>query len=202
MWVRCAGPPGRKVVLFEYDRSRSAAVPARLLDGFGGALLTDGYEAYDAALKPHPAIVHAGCWAHARRKFDEAKKAAANNGIERGRAAEMLRLIALLYPIERALKNKDADDAERLATRQQRAAPVIESIHQWLNTHRSQALPQSLLGKAIAYTQNQWRKLTVFLEHGHIPLDNNRAENAIRSSVVGRKNWLFCDTVAGANASA
>lgn len=142
------------------------------------------------------------CWAHARRKFDEAKKAAANNGIERDRAGEMLRLIAQQYTIERALKDKDADDAERLAARQQCLAPVIENIHQWLNTHRSQVLPQSLLGKAIAYTQNQWCKLTVFLEHDHIPLDNNRAENAIRPFVIGRKNWLFCDTVAGANASA
>lgn len=202
MWVRCAGPPGNRIILFEYDKSRSSTVPARLLDGFQGALLTDGYEAYEAALKTHPVLIHAGCWAHVRRKFDEAKKAATNNGIERGRADELLLLIRELYAIERALKDKDADDAERLATRQQCAAPIIESIKLWLTTHQSTVLPQSLLGKAIAYTQNQWRKLTVFLQHGHIPLDNNRAENAIRPFVIGRKNWLFCDTVAGANASA
>lgn len=202
MWVRCAGPPGRKIVLFEYDPSRSAAVPARLLDGYASAILTDGYDAYTAALKPHPAIVHAGCWAHARRKFDEAKKAAVNNGIDRARADEMLTLIRELYAIERALNDQHADDAQRLARRQQRAAPIIANIQQWLDTHQAHTLPQSLLGKAMSYTQNQWNKLIAFLHHAHIPLDNNRAENAIRPFVIGRKNWLFCDTIAGATASA
>jgi transposase len=202
MWVRCAGPPGRRVVLFEYDKSRSSAVPKRLLDGFTGAVLADGYEAYAAALKNAPTIVHAGCWAHARRKFDEAKKAAHQSGIERAHADDMIKLIGQLYAIERTLKDQQADAAERLSVRTQRAAPIIEGMKQWLITHQSVVLPQSLLGKAIAYTLNQWNKLTVFLEHSHIPLDNNRAENAIRPFVVGRKNWLFCDTVAGANASA
>ncbi len=202
MWVRCAGPPGRRVVLFEYDKSRSSAVPKRLLDGCTGAVLTDGYEAYTAALKLNPAIVHAGCWAHARRKFDEAKKAAHQGGIERSRADEILKLIGQLYAIERTLKDHEADDAECLRVRSERSVLIVIHIKQWLDAHLAHVLPQSLLGKAIAYTHNQWSKLTVFLEHGHIPLDNNRAENAIRPFVVGRKNWLFCDTVAGANASA
>lgn len=200
MWVRCAGPPGKRIVLFEYDPSRSKAVPERLLHEYRGAILTDGYEAYDAVVKDRAPLIHAGCWAHVRRKFDEAKKAAVN--VERNRADDMLMLIRELYAIERMLKEQDADEVERLTVRQQQSTPLIEKIKQRIETQRPHILPQSLLGKALTYTLNQWPKLIVFLQHTHIPLDNNRAENAIRPFVIGRKNWLFCDTIAGARASA
>lgn len=114
----------------------------------------------------------------------------------------MLALIRRLYAIERALNEQQAGDAQRLATRALKSAPIIDQIKQWLDTQRPHVLSQSLLGKALTYLHNQWPKLTVFLQHGHIPLDNNRAENAIRPFVIGRKNWLFCDTQAGAQASA
>jgi hypothetical protein len=74
MWVRAAGPPGRRIVLFDYDPSRGGAVPKRLLEGFRGILLTDGYGPYEAVAKSQQ-LVHAGCFAHVRRKFDEARKA-------------------------------------------------------------------------------------------------------------------------------
>lgn len=207
MCVRCAGPPGKRIVLFEYDKSRSNAVPARLLDDYGtekhpGAILTDGYEAYATVVKDRTHLIHAGCWAHVRRKFDEAKKAGTNAAIERVRADEVLTLIRELYAIERTLKETDADDVERLTVRQRSSAPIIEQIKHWIDTQRLTVLPKSLLGKALTYTLNQWPKLIVFLQHAHIPLDNNRAENAIRPFVIGRKNWLFCDTIAGARASA
>jgi len=201
MWVRCAGPPGQRIVLFDYDASRSSAVPKRLLSDYHGAILTDGYEGYGAVAREQT-LLHAGCWAHVRRKFDEARKAASKADIERHRSDELLTLIRELYAVERMLKDQNATDAERLIARTSQSTSIIERIRQWIDTQRPQIVPQSLLGKAISYTHNQWPKLVVFLQHGHIALDNNRAENAIRPFVIGRKNWLFCDTQAGAQASA
>jgi transposase len=201
MWVRCAGPPGQRMVLFDYDASRSSAVPKRLLADYHGTILTDGYEGYGAVAREQT-LLHAGCWAHVRRKFDEARKVASHADIERNRSEEILALIRELYAIERTLKEQDATDADRLTARQHQSAPIIERIREWIDTHHPQIVPQSLLGKALSYTLNQWPKLIVFLSQGHVALDNNRAENAIRPFVIGRKNWLFCDTVAGAQASA
>jgi transposase len=201
LWVRCAGPPGKRIVLFDYDPSRSSAVIKRLLPDYHGAIVTDGYGGYDVIAREQT-LLHAGCWMHVRRKYDEARKGAVDAQIERNRADEMLALIRSLYAIERQLKERNAEDAERLIVRQQRSKPMVENIKQWIESQITQVLPQSLLGKALSYTLNQWPKLIVFLERGDIPLDNNRAENVIRPFVIGRKNWLFCDTQAGAHASA
>jgi hypothetical protein len=92
--------------------------------------------------------------------------------------------------------------AERVAVRQQHAAPVIEQFYAWLEALAPAVLPESRLGKAVQYALSQWPKLTVFLRDGEVPLDNNRCENAIRPFVIGRKGWLFSDTVTGATASA
>ena len=201
MWVRAAGPPGRRILLFDYDPSRGGAVPLRLLQGFSGILLTDGYEAYAnsaAQLK----LVHAGCLAHARRRFEDARKASVNSADSHARVA--LDFIRELYLIERALwdKDKPCTPADRLRVRAERSAPVVERFHAWLEALAPQVLPRSLLGQAVHYTLGQWPKLTVFLKHGEVPLDNNRCENAIRPFVIGRKGWLFSDTIPGALASA
>lgn len=115
-----------------------------------------------------------------------------------------LELIRELYLIERALWDRDQPIApeHRLRVRAELSVPIVGKFHTWLEALAPQVLPQSLLGKAIYYTLGQWRKLVVFLEHGEVPLDNNRCENAIRPFVVGRKGWLFSDTVKGAIASA
>jgi transposase len=86
--------------------------------------------------------------------------------------------------------------------RAQLSRPVLERFHAWLTALAPQVLPESQLGKAVTYTLNQWRKLSVFLSRGEVPLDNNRCENAIRPFVLGRKSWLFANTVKGAKASA
>jgi transposase len=201
MWVRCAGPPGRRIVLFDYDPSRAGAVPKRLLDGFAGILLTDGYEAYSAVAQARQ-LTHAGCWTHVRRKFDEARKAQA---CERdGHARTALAFIGELYANERTLNERvpAATPEERVRMRQQFSSAVIERFHAWALDLAPRVLPESLLGKAVHYALNQWAKLTVFLNQAELPLDNNRAENAIRPFVIGRKGWLFADTVAGAKASA
>lgn len=200
MWVRAAGPPGQRIVLFDYDPSRAGAVPLRLLQDYQGILLTDGYEAY-ANVAQAKGIVHAGCWAHARRKFDEARKASDNAG---SHAKVALDRIRQLYLIERAMNQSKTPvtPAQRLQQRTERSAPVTQQLHAWLAALAPQVLPQSPLGKAVHYTLGQWPKLTAFLEHSIIPLDNNRCENAIRPFVIGRKGWMFSDTVKGAVASA
>jgi len=201
MWVRCAGPPGRRMVLFDYDASRGGAVPRGLLADYRGILLTDGYEAY-AVVARQMGLTHAGCWAHARRKFEEARKGQPDSTASH--AKEALARIGALYAIERPLweRDKPISPEQRLRVRGELTAPLIGQLHQWLMQLAPQVLPQSPLGKAVHYTLGQWDKLTVFLEHGEVPLDNNRCENAIRPFVIGRKGWLFSDTVPGAKASA
>lgn len=203
IWVRASGPPGRRIVLFNYDASRAGAVPRRLLDGYRGILVTDGYEAYDAAARTLN-LTHAGCFAHARRKFEEARKAQSSANSTDSHSKIALNFIRELYLIERALWDKDqpitAD--HRVRVRAELSAPIIERFHAWLMALEPKVVPKSLLGKAVHYTLGQWPKLTTFLTHGDVPLDNNRCENAIRPFVVGRKGWLFSDTVKGAIASA
>jgi transposase len=202
IWVRASGPPGRRIVLFDYDASRAGAVPKRLLDGYQGILLTDGYEVYEATAQALT-LTHAGCFAHVRRKFDEARKAQASNAAD-SQAKVALEFIRELYLVEKALWDKDQplSPEHRVRVRTQLSAPIMAKFHAWLEALAPQVLPQSLLGKAVHYTLGQWPKLTTFLTHGEVPLDNNRCENAIRPFVVGRKGWLFSDTVKGAVASA
>jgi transposase len=199
MWVRAAGPPGRRIILFDYDASRAGAVPLRLLHGYRGILLTDGYEAY-GKVAATLGLVHAGCMAHARRKFEEARKASGADG----QARLALEFIRELYRIERSLADREParEPAERLCIRTERSASIMAQFHAWLEALAPKVLPQSLLGRAMYYTLGQWPKLTVFLTHADVPLDNNRCENAIRPFVIGRKGWLFSDTVPGALASA
>ncbi len=138
---------------------------------------------------------------HARRKFDEAHKAQAA-GTESSHAKVALAFISELYRIERAQTDRTAAPEERLRARADLSRPALERFRVWLDALAPQVLPESRLGRAVHYTLNQWSKLSVFIDHSEVPLDNNRAENAIRPFVVGRKEWLFADTIAGAKASA
>ena len=199
MWVRAAGPPGRKIILFDYDASRAGSVPTRLLQGYQGILLTDGYEPY-AKVAQSLNLRHAGCLAHARRRFDEAHKAQPTDTA--GHAKIARDFIGELYRIERTMSDHHPliTAAERVRIRQQLSVPVVERFHAWLEALAPHVLPQSLLGRAVYYTLGQWPKLTLFLNEGDVPLDNNRCENAIRPFAVGRRSWLFCNTLAGAQA--
>jgi hypothetical protein len=206
LWVLRGGDPEHPLIYYEYDPSRSAEVPKRLLRDFQGFLQTDGYEGY-TALGQEPGIVHVGCWAHARRKFDEAlrgqgktKKKGAKRTAKESRARQALSQIQALYRIERDLT--EATPEARHAARQERTKPLLEKLRSWLDESIDKVPPQSLTGKAMYYLDKQWPKLVRVLDDGRLPLDTNRVENAIRPFVVGRKNWLFADTVAGARASA
>ena len=197
MWVGVGGPPGKPVVIYDYDPSRSGAVPARLLQGYQGYLMTDGYEGYNKLVSAG-GIIHLVCWAHVRRKFVEATRVQPKG--KKGLADEAVSLIGRLYGIER--KYKDATDDERYLARQSASMPVLAELRAWLEKALPAVVPKSALGMALSYMQSYWDKLVRYTEAGDLPIDNNRCENAIRPFVIGRKAWLFSDTPAGANASA
>jgi transposase len=197
MWVQTGRPPQRPVVIYDYDPSRSGEVPARLLQGYRGYLMTDGYEGYGAIAKA-AGIEHLACMAHARRHFVDAARVQPKG--KRGRADQAIELIGKLYRIERELKQASIE--ERLVARQSRSLGALADLRAWLDKTLPAVAPQTALGKALAYLHKYWDRLIRYTERGDLPIDNNRAENAIRPFVVGRKAWLFSDTQAGARASA
>lgn len=197
MWVQAGGPPGKPVVIYDYDPSRSGAVPTRLLSGYRGYLMTDGYDGYNALARTE-GIEHLVCWAHVRRKFVEATRVQVKG--KKGRADEAVALIGRLYSIERDCK--ETNDAERFLARQKFSMPVLAELREWLDKTRPAVVPGSALGRALSYMHDYWEKLIRYVERGDLPIDNNRVENAIRPFVIGRKAWLFSDTPAGAHASA
>lgn len=200
MWVQRGGPPGKSVILFDYDPSRSGAVPLRLLDSFSGFIQCDGYEGY-GGLGKREDIVLVGCWAHARRKFDEAIKAQGKKGkAKAGRATKGLAFIQKLYRIEKPAR--EVSPQERLRFRQEQSVPLLEEIRAWLDKSLPEVPPQSAVGKALNYLHAQWPKLVRYVDDGRLNIDNNAAERTIRPFVIGRKNWLFSDTARGADASA
>ncbi|HFL7943444.1 TPA: IS66 family transposase, partial [Pseudomonas putida] len=197
MWVQASGPPDRQVVLFDYTTSRAQEVPLRLLEGYRGYVMTDDYAGYNA-LALQPGIERLACMVHARRKFVDAQKVQPKG--KTGRADVALAMINKLYGIERDLK--EVSDEQRFIGRQERSLPILGQLKSWLDKTYSQVTPQSVLGKAVHYLANNWSRLERYVEAGHLPIDNNLAERAIKPFVIGRKAWLFSDTVNGASASA
>ena len=200
MWVRRGGPPDKPVILFNYDPSRSGKVAWRLTEDFKGYLQSDGFSGYDTVGR-REGVVHVGCLAHARRKFDEALKAQ-RAGDRGGLAAEGLTLIQRIYRIEKAAREAALTPEQRKQLRDERARPVWDELRRWLDAKRGHVPPQMLIGKAMTYLDNQWPQLIRVLNDGRLEVDNNRCENALRPFVLGRKAWLFSDTPAGAEASA
>jgi transposase len=198
LWVQRGGPPAHPIVLYHYDPGRGAEVARRLLEGFSGYLQTDGYAGYHAAVAAH-GLTPVGCMAHARRKFMEAVKAQGRNK-KRGKAHRGLTLIQKLYRIEKQARQLSPED--RHEQRQRQAKPILDEIRAWLDQVLPQVPPTSATGKALHYLHNEWRKLIRYLDDGRLQIDNNAAENAIRPFVLGRKNWLFSDSVHGVKASA
>ena len=197
MWVTVSGGTDPPVVCYTYNASRSGDVPGRILEAFTGVLVTDGYAGYNAVGRGNQAV-HAGCMAHVRRKFDEALKV---QGKQRtGRAQMALSKIRKLYAIEARIKDYAPDDRRKV--RQTEARPVMDELRIWLDQCIQDVAPKTALGKALMYMHREWKRLLPYLDDGHIPIDNNRCENAIRPFVIGRKAWLFSKSIRGANASA
>jgi len=184
LWV-CASPNGD--VLFHWETSRAASCLGNVLPvDFTGTLQCDGYAAYPAFARQQPQPIQlAGCWAHVRRKFHEAREQSPKV------SGWILHQIQLLYAVEAALREKKSGPKLRAAKRASQSRPVVERLRSALVRHKPRHLPKSLLGQAIDYAIGQWPTLTVYLADGRVEIDNNRVENAIRPTAVGKKNWLF-----------
>jgi len=172
-------------------------VASDLLLGYQGCLQTDDYGGYNAVTAGNR-ITQLGCWAHARRKFVDAQKVTSNPS-KANKADMAIAMIAKLYTVERRIAGLTID--ERMSARQQDAAPVLKTICAWLDKTLHTTLPKDALGRALAYLDRNWRKLTVYIEDSRLSIDNNPAENAIHPFVIGRKNGLFSASVDGAKAS-
>jgi transposase len=197
MWVMRGGPPATPVILFRYHPRRSASIPLQYLSQYEGYLQTDGYEGY-GEVGSLPGIMHVGCWAHARRKFDEAAKASKTVGS----AHEALGRIATLYRIERELRAQQLPGEQFVQRRKEQVLPILQDFKYWLDAKTLQVPPSVLLGKAVHYALKEWEKLLRYLESPYLTPDTNSVENAIRPFVTGRKNWLFSGSPRGAHASA
>lgn len=188
LWV-CHNPV-RNVSFFEWHTGRAATCLESIVpEDFSGIIQCDGYGVYDSfARSPGRAgnIELAGCLAHARRKFFEAKA-------EGEDPQWVLAQIQELYQIEAVLREARAGPQAVMDARQQHSALVMERIHHRLAQLQScrKHRPQTLMGDALSYALNQWDKLCVFLKDGRVQVDNNLVENAIRPSAVGKRNWLF-----------
>lgn len=184
LWT-CSDPHGD--VVFHWETSRAATCMEKIVPAsFTGIIQCDGYEAYDCFARQRAGrIVLAGCMAHVRRKFYEAREQAPKV------AGWILRHIQHLYALERDLRDARAGPSSRQAQRMAKSQPVLERLRRALVRLSGRYLPQSAMGKAIGYALGQWSSLLVFLEDGRIEIDNNRVENAIRPTAVGKKNWLF-----------
>ena len=189
MWVYCGGEE-KKYVLFEYQPTRNGDHAKRFLGEYGGVLVTDGYAGYNKLTN----VTHACCWAHVRRKFAEALPPDSEAAKE-SKAAKALTYIDGLFAAER-----DISDVGSIAKiRKETSRKLVDDFYDYLGSFTANG---AALQKAVGYAVSLKKRLTAFLDDPNIPLSNNRAENAIRPFVVGRKNWLFSDTVRGAESSA
>jgi transposase len=185
LWTACR--PGEDV-FYRWETSRAATcLDALLGSAFSGILQCDGYNAYPAYASRRTGIRLAGCWAHLRRKFHEARESTPKP------AAWILRQLQHLYRIECELREQRAGPALRQAARSGQSQPIVERVRKALLLLKSSRrhLPQSLFGQAIDYALGQWENLTVYLSDGRVEIDNNLVENAIRPTAIGKKNWLF-----------
>ena len=200
MWVYCSGrdspdpeSPIPNIVLYDFHNSRAAACVVDYLGGYQGYLHVDGYRAYG---KTDATLV--GCWAHARRKFIDAKKLQGKH--KAGKADVALSFIQQLYGVESRIKDKSID--EKYTIRQTVSLPILNKLAIWLEQIQPYLVGNSTLIDAVNYLANQWHKLIRYIDDGRLSIDNNRAERAVKPFVIGRKNWLFSQTTNGAHASA
>lgn len=174
----------RKLALFDYQPGRGALYPQAMLYKFKGYLQTDGYDAYEAFDKVE-GITTLGCWAHARRKFYEAKD------YDNSNAEKILEKIQLLYQVEAHCRDENYSPEQIKHYRAEHAVPILADLQILLKDLLIKSLPSGPLGKAISYTLKRWKKLCTYTNDGILQIDNNLVENSIRPVALGRKNYLF-----------
>mgnify|MGYP004702772331 CR=1 FL=1 len=175
-----------KLVFFHYDNgSRAKKVVVELLRDFKGAVQSDGYGAYHI-YENKKGVLLLGCWAHARRKFEEARQE------DKSGAEYALGQISLLYKVETMADDQNLDDQQRAELRRRLAYPILQAFEKWIESYYPKALPTGRMGRALKYTYSIYRRLVRYHLDGKYKLDNNLIENSIRGMAVGRKNYLFC----------
>ena len=203
LWVY-AGDSDNPYIVYDYTPSRSRDGPAAWLKGFSGFLQADAFGGYDCIYAGQK-VTEVACWAHARRKFFEAKET------DPPRCASLLAMIGQLYGVEKSAK-QTADGheharpqdlhARRLQLRQQQSLAILAKIKTTLDAYSAAVLPKSALAAAINYTQKLWPALCVYAGDGRLSIDNNISERALRRVAIGRKNWLFAGSDAGGKTAA
>jgi len=196
------GDADRPYTVFDYTPTRSREGPENFLESFRGTkeepryLQCDAFPGYNGLFANGRHVLEVACWAHARRKFHDAKTSGPV------RANEALWRIGKLYDIEREAKERELGAEERQALRQEKAAPLLEDFKEWLVALQRDALPKSPLGQAAAYALSNWAALARYTTDGRLAIDNNPAEHAVRAIALGRKNWLFLGSDNGGRAAA
>jgi transposase len=212
--VRAGGPPGRRIILYDYIASRTRAALKQLLIGadgpYRGKLISDGLERYDE-IAAELNLLHFGCLQHCRSMFFKARKVSQLPSSRTLANVAIETYIRQVYQVEseiRALQDAHHQRGETLPEeivlqlREQKSKPVLEQFKTWVDELLPGTPPNSALGKALAYTTRQWSKLTRHLQHAEIPVDNNYIERQIKHYATGRKSWLFSYDAVGAQASA
>lgn len=194
MWVYCNGKMSdHSIIIFDYRQTRGGVHAAEFLNGFEGFLVCDGYDGYNAVI----GTKRCGCWTHTRRHFAESlpkDKSAYSTSV----AAKAVSFCDSIYREEEKLTG--VTETERYEQRLVKVKPLLDAFFSWLEEQNVSG--KGKLAKAVNYALNERKYLYTFLENGNVPIDNNRAENAIRPFAVGRKNWLFNNTERGAKCSA
>ncbi len=197
MWVRSTPAAKEKIILFDYDPSRSATVAEKLFADYTGFLQVDGFASYNI-LEKNGNITRIGCAMHARRKFFEAHKDGAKSG--KSLAEVGLGFFKKLYDIEEEIREKDFD--QRKIIRDQKSHPVWLELKKWVIENKDKVPPTSKIGQAFTYLINEYDHLIGYLQSGMLEMDNGFTERAIKNFAIGRNNWLFSSSEAGADASA
>ncbi len=179
--------------VFDFTLSRGRDGPKYFLQDYNQVLLADAYGGYDGVVAGN-AIVRAGCWAHQRRKFVDAEKAAPQI------AQEAIALVRALYAVEKQGRNANVE--ERLGLRQEQSAPVLAELHEKLFDWKEQLFPKHPMAEAVNYALGHWEELNVFLSDGAVEIDNNVSEREMKRVVLNRKNSLFVGNVRGGRTAA
>lgn len=207
MWVHRSGEfyTERPVVIYEYQKGRNHELPLAFYQNYEGILVTDGLSQYHLIEKKLSGLTNANCWAHARRDYADAIKIADKSNpdaVRRSVAYQALSRISQIYKLEGALKDLSAE--ERLRERQNTIKPLVEEYFAWVKVQLENTAvpPKGKTAEGLKYSINQEKYLKVFLTDGNVPIDNSASERAIRTFCIGKKNWMFHDSIMGAQASA
>lgn len=202
MWVYRSGHlyTDKQIVLYDYHKTRNSSHPREFLSNYSGICVTDGYQVYHTIEKECEDLQIAGCWVHARRKFDEALTVIPKAHRNKSDAFLVIKQIQAIYREEGKLNELFSE--ERLTQRQLVIKPLVDALFAYLKKMEPTVPASGQLRKAYTYILNQEKYLRVFLEDGEVPIDNNASERAIRGFCIGKKNWQMIDTINGAHSSA